>query len=169
MVEERFNSLSFLVTIIIVGVTLFFMVGVYLDVFGLYEVFEQFDLHHWLGAIGTTYLAIITPVYFFLKRRYSNHFKTLINFHMVGNLLAVLLISIHFALEIGRPLEEFPRLGTGVVLYAATIALVGTGFLLRFRPSKNTGGRSIRFVHTAVTLTFYFIIFVHILHGLEYI
>ena len=169
MMQERFNYGAFLVAVVIVGLTLFLMGGVYFHVFGLYESFEQFDYHHWLSAIGTTYLAIVTPIYYLMKRRYSNRLKTLVNIHMVGNLLAVMLISIHFALEIGRPLDAYPRLGTGIVLYATVLALVGTGFLLRFRQPKKTGGRSIRFVHTAVTVTFYFIIFVHILHGLEYI
>lgn len=169
MAGERFNYGSFLLAVIIVALIIVLMGGEYFHVFGLYGLFEQFDYHHWLSAIGTTYIAVVTPIYYLVKRRYSNHYKTLVNIHMVGNLLAVLLISIHFALEIGRPLDEFPRLGTGVVLYAAVIALVGTGFLLRFREAKKSGRKSIRFVHTAVTLTFYFIIFVHILHGLNYI
>jgi len=169
MVEKRFSSGSFLVAVVIVGLTLFLMGGVYFHVFGLYEFFEQSDYHHWLGAIGTTYLAIVTPIYYLVKRRYSNYLKTLVNIHVVGNLLAAMLISIHFALEVGRPLDAYPRLGTGIVLYAAVLALVGTGFLMRFRQAKKSGWKSIRFVHTAVTLTFYFIIFVHILHGLEYI
>jgi hypothetical protein len=169
MKEWRVKYIPFIIALVIVGLTLFLMVGVYFNVFQLRGYFEQSDYHHWLTGIGTSYIAIVTPAYYLLKRRYLNHFKTFLNIHVYGNLLAMMLISIHFSEQVSSPPQEYPSLGTGVVLYAAVIILVGTGFLLRFRQPKKFGEKSIRFIHTAVTISFYLIIFVHILHGINII
>jgi len=70
-------------------------------------------------------------------------------------------VSIHFTQQISRPPQAFPQLGTGIVLYAAMILLVLTGFFLRFKPVRYS-----RVLHTSVAVSFYLIIVVHVLHGL---
>ena len=52
-----------------------------------------------------------------------------------------------------------------MTLYAALILLVSTGFFQRFRLGRRLS-RYWRFVHVSVTMSFYIIILVHVLHGL---
>ena len=164
--EERIKYVSLIIALLIVGITLFLMVGVYFRIFKFHILYEEFYYHHWFTWIGTAYIAFATPLYYLLKRRYPNRFKTFLYIHVFGNLLAFMLISIHFTQEASR---SNIVLGTGIVLYAVIITLVSTGFLLRFSSSKKFWGKSIRYIHTAVTLSFYLIIIVHILHGVNII
>jgi len=125
-----------------------------------------FRLNHWFVWIGTVYVALAVPVIAVLKRKRPNTYKTLIRVHVFGNLLAFLLISIHFAGQIGRPAAFYPNLGTGLVLYIAMIILVGTGVLQRFHLVPSIKPQTYRFLHTSSAVTFYLVIGVHILHGL---
>ncbi|HEY4675331.1 MAG TPA: hypothetical protein VIH48_04670 [Candidatus Bathyarchaeia archaeon] len=125
-----------------------------------------FRLNHWFVWIGTVYVALAVPVIAVLKRKRPNTYKTLIRVHVFGNLLAFLLISIHFAGQIGRPAAFYPDLGTGLVLYIAMIILVGTGVLQRFHLVPSIKPQTYRFLHISSAVTFYLVIGVHILHGL---
>ena len=89
-------------------------------------------LSHWFVWIGTIYVAFAVPIIAVLKKRHPQRYKTLFRTHVFGNLLAFMLISLHFASQISRPANAYPELGTGVVLYIAMTVLVGTGFLQRF-------------------------------------
>ncbi|MCW4030977.1 MAG: hypothetical protein NWE80_01285, partial [Candidatus Bathyarchaeota archaeon] len=55
---------------------------------------------HWVGWTGTLYIAFATPIYPIVKRKYSHHLKKMLNIHVMGNLLGVLLVSIHFAHQV---------------------------------------------------------------------
>jgi hypothetical protein len=125
-----------------------------------------FRLNHWFVWIGTIYIAITVPTIAILKRRHLQRYGTLLRTHMFGNLLAFMLISLHFASQISRPANAYPDLGTGLALYTAMVLLVGTGFLQRFQPTPNSKPKSYRFIHTGLAVAFYLIIIVHILHGL---
>ena len=124
---------------------------------------------HWLSWIGVIFIASFSPIYYVLKRRRPQLLKNLIIIHTYGNLLSFLLISTHFASQMGRPAEFYPDLGTGVALYIIMLILVLTGFLHRFQilgvliPHQN------RFLHISVTTAFYIVIIVHILEGLRII
>jgi hypothetical protein len=137
------------------------MVAIYARFLQLHILIEQFYIHHWLSWAGTLFIAFFTPVYHFLKRRYPKRYGALRAAHVFGNLLAVMFVSIHFTQQISRPPQAFPQLGTGIVLYAAMILLVLTGFFLRFKPVRYS-----RVLHTSVAVSFYLIIVVHVLHGL---
>ena len=165
---EKKNRLfySLIIALVIIIVTLFLTLSVYFNAFHLRDYFKQSDYHHWFTWIGTIYIAIITPVYYLLKRRYTKYYDLLSTHHVFGNLLAVMLISLHFSHQISRPPQVYPDLGTGFALYVTAITLVITGFLLKFSQLKIIGRKNIRFIHTGVTLTFYIIIFIHIFHGL---
>jgi hypothetical protein len=91
--------------------------------------------------------------------------KALLRIHVYGNLLAFLLISIHFASQIARPAEFFPDLGTGLALYVVMLLLTTTGFLQRFRIMPGLKLQSNRFFHVSVAVSFYILIGIHILHG----
>ncbi|HIJ08643.1 TPA: hypothetical protein HA274_04805 [Candidatus Bathyarchaeota archaeon] len=47
-----------------------------------------------------------------------------------GNLLVVLLVSIHFVHQVRGSANNYSDLGTGVLLYATMMLLVTTGFVL---------------------------------------
>jgi len=85
--------------------------------------------------------------------------------HVFGNLLAVMLVSIHFAHQVTRPPTNYPDLGTGIVLYVSMVLLVSTGFLLFFRFGKRLV-KQLRFFHPIIALTFYLTIILHIIHNL---
>ena len=130
-----------------------------------------FYFTHWLGWIGALFIAFYTPVYYVLKRRNPRRIKTLIKIHVYGNLLAVMLISIHYAQQMGRPAQFYPDLGTGLVLYIVMFILVATGFLHRFGMLDRLGRYRIflphqnRYLHVAITLTFYIVVVVHALRN----
>ena len=125
-----------------------------------------FRLSHWFVWIGTIYVAFAVPIIAVLKKRRPKRDKTLFRTHVFGNLLAFMLISLHFASQISRPANSYPELGTGIFLYTTMIFLVGTGFLQRFQLIPRIKPQSWRFVHMGAAVAFYLIIIVHILHGL---
>jgi len=120
---------------------------------------------HWIGWIGTLFIAFATPGYSIVKRKYPLYTRKMFNIHVTGNLLAVLLVSIHFAHQVTRPASNYPDLGTGIVLYAAMILLVATGMVQISGPVKRLVKQA-RFLHPAFALTFYTVIIMHIIHGI---
>lgn len=133
-----------------------------------------FRLNHWFVLIGTLYVAIAVPAIASIKRRalknqLISRYAALTRVHVFGNLVAFLLISLHFIGQISRPAVVYPDLGTGLALYIIMILLVSTGFTHRFDliPQIKAGTRI--FVHIAFTFSFYTIIAIHVLHGLGYL
>src|SRR4030066_576309 len=61
-----------------------------------------FRLNHWFVWIGTIYVAIAVPTIATLKKRHPQRYETLFRTHVFGNLLAFMLISLHFASQISR-------------------------------------------------------------------
>lgn len=163
--EKSERGIYFASLIIFVTVILGILVAI--KVLRLHILIEQFYLHHWFTWIGTLYIAISIPIISYLKRNYKTRRRTLMRFHAFGNLLAVMLVSIHFSQQISRPV--LPELGTGLfILYPVMLLLVATGFTMQFlRPGRIY--TSLKYLHTGVTITFYFTIVVHVLHGLGHI
>lgn len=85
---------------------------------------------------------------------------------MFMNLISFLLISLHFAGQIGRPASFYPELGTGLALYIAMILQVLTGLFYRFGEKRFLKPMTNRFLHIGLALVFYIVIIVHVLHGL---
>jgi len=161
------NRVVFWATNLIIVLMVALMIAVYLRLFRLHLLFEDFYLHHWFTIIGTGFIAVYVPAYYFLKRRGGSTVSVLLNVHVLGNLLGASLISAHVVQELTRPPQSFPELGTGVVLISTMFLLVASGYLLRFR---NLGlFKQLRYIHTALTLAFYLIIVVHVLHGINLI
>jgi len=120
---------------------------------------------HWMGWIGTIYLVFATPVYPIIKRKYPRYLNRSLNVHVIGNLLALSFISIHFAQQVTRPASNYPDLGTGVVLYAAMLLLWISGLLMVSGLGKKLS-KQIRFLHPAYAVTFYTVIIMHIIQDL---
>jgi hypothetical protein len=128
-----------------------------------------FRVMHWFVWIGTIYIALVVPTIAILKKRLPNKYVTLFRVHVFGNLLAFVLVSLHFASQISRPQTSFPQLGTGLALYIIMILLVATGFTHRFQLIPQIKSQTRKFVHVGLTFSFYIIIGIHILHGLNII
>ncbi|MCW4018183.1 MAG: hypothetical protein NWF00_05840 [Candidatus Bathyarchaeota archaeon] len=126
------------------------------------------SLTHWIGWGGALYIAFTSPFLPIIKRKTPRRFKAALQIHMIGNMLAVLLISVHFAHQLTRPAFSYPDLGTGVALYAATVLLVATGIILYSGKAKQYT-KYMRFLHPAFAVTFYTIAIVHILQGISVI
>ncbi len=137
-----------------------FFIGFYLG---------PFRLSHWLVWIGTLYIAFAVPTIALLKKKYLKQYMTLFRIHVFGNLAAFLLISLHFLAQISRPTSVFPQLGTGLALYVDMILLVGSGFTHRFELIPQIKSQTRKFIHIGLSFSFYIIIIIHILHGLNII
>jgi len=163
------KDLNFWFALMMILVAIFLLVAVYFDWLGVSFFVGPLRFGHWLGVLGTLFIAFFTPAYYILKRRYQKRLKAMLNVHIFGNLFSFMLISVHFAQQISRPPQFYPDLGTGVILYIAMLILVSTGFLHRF---KLLEGRRIypphrnRFLHLSITLTFYLVIVFHALRNL---
>ena len=166
------KDLNLWFSIIILLMTAYFSVATFLRWFNLRFQVGPLSFTHWLGWIGSLFIVFFTPIYYILKRRNSKLVKTLIKVHVFGNLLSFMFISIHFAQQMGRPAQFYPDLGTGLILYIVMFILVTTGFFHRFGLLKKFGRFSLllphqnRYLHVAITLTFYIVIIVHVLQNM---
>jgi len=151
---------------VIIVVIIYLSVATYLRWFNLNFFVGPLRLTHWFVWIGALFIAIYTPIYYVLKRRYQKRLLTLLQIHMFGNLFAFMLVSIHYAQQVGRPPLFFPDLGTGWTLYIVMLILVVSGFLHRFRIIGSIRPHLNRFLHVAVTMSFYIIIITHVLQGI---
>jgi hypothetical protein len=163
------KSREFWVALSIIIATVCIMIIVSLRWIRLGDMIGPFRVSHWFVWIGTLYIAFIVPIIALLKKRLPNRYMTLFRVHVFGNLLAFVLVSIHFASQISRSPTTYPQLGTGLALYMIMILLVGTGFTHRFQLIPQIKSQTRKFIHVGLTFSFYLIIGIHILHGLNFI
>jgi hypothetical protein len=159
------KSGQFYIAIVFVLAIIVLSVGNYLRWWDLHFYVGPLYFHHWLGFIGAVYIAIFTPIYAIVKRRSPKRRGTLLNVHVSGNLVAFLFISIHFTQQMGRPAQFAPTLGTGLTLYIIVAIMAVTGLMQRFQ----LAGRFLkiwRFIHVSLSLSFYIIVVIHILHNM---
>jgi hypothetical protein len=128
-----------------------------------------FRVMHWFVWIGTLYIAFVVPTIVLLKKRLPTKYMTLFRVHVFGNLLAFVLVSLHFASQVSRSPTAYPQLGTGLALYIIMVLLVATGFTHRFQLIPQIRSQTRKFIHVGLTFSFYIIIGIHILHGLNFI
>ena len=167
--HRLYDDTDFLIATLIIITTVILSVVSYLRYYDLNFFVGQFRLSHWFTWIGTFFIAIYSPIYFALKRKYPGRIQTLLRIHIYGNLFSFMLITIHFTQQISRPEAFFPDLSTGLLLYLVVPILVLTGYLHRFRIIKTINSHSNRYLHVSLTLTFYLTILIHILQGLNII
>ena len=78
-----FTSLIIIVTFILVSTILlgvWRVPFVFIDVFGI-----RHSAIHWIGWIGTIYVAFATPFYSIIKRKYPQQVNKILNIHVLGN------------------------------------------------------------------------------------
>lgn len=97
---------------------------------------------HWLALIGGFWIAVVTPIYVVLVHRRPKRFKAWVRIHLFGNLVAFMLISVHFTYWV----ISVSFIGTGMALFVAALTLVVTGLLQRFTILQRMG-RYVRFIH----------------------
>ena len=158
----------FLAASTILIVTFFIIVFILIDWIDTGFFVGPLRFSHWMGIIGMLIIAIYTPIFYVLKRRYPKKLKYLLNLHVFGFLLSFTLISIHFAGQIGRPQQFYPELGEGIALFIIMVLLVSTGFIQRFLSIPKKAGKHYkphinRYYHVSVTTAFYIVIIVHVL------
>ena len=163
------KKVEFLFAILLIVTAVFFFVAAYLDWVDFGVVIGSYRFNHWLVWVGTLYIAFAVPVYALLKRRYADRIGRLLGLHVFGNLTAFVLIVIHFSSQISRPAAFYPDLGTGLALFFSMLFLVATGFSHRFGVVKSVKPQTHRLVHVGLALSFYLVIGIHILHGLEFL
>jgi hypothetical protein len=158
---KLFRDLNFLTALAIILLTIILSAGVSYHWFQFSFLIGPLTLSHWLSWIGALFIAIYTPTYTILKRRHPRRTKDLLRIHTFGNLLAFMLVSIHY-------FQMTPH-GTGEALFITVSILVVTGFISRFQLLKKIGKYNLikphinKFIHVSITLTFYIVIVVHIL------
>lgn len=171
MPEPQHRDLLQWVVLAFLIVTIALAIGLYARVYSLRYTLGPFTLTHWLSWGGALFVALFTPVYFALRHR-GHRGEGLVYVHMIGNLTAFLLVTLHFTVMVrGLDLEG---LSTGIVLFLAMALLVATGVNQRYHYFKGRSENTYlkphvnRFLHVATTITFYLIIVVHVVRGLEH-
>lgn len=151
----------YLIIILIITILIFFD---FIDI-GFFIGTLRFS--HWMGIIGAVFIVLYAPVFYYLKRRYPKRYKILMNIHIFGFTTSFLLVSIHFAGQLSRPLQFYPDLGAGLALYIIVAILVVTGYLFRYHPFKSKSGiitpHFNRILHVSLISGLYIVMFVHVL------
>ena len=163
---KRIKDIYLWLVIIILTATLLSVIAIFKHWLNLNFHFGPLYFTHWLAIIGTAFIAIYVPIYSYLKRHKPQTRKSILAIHVVGNLLAVMLVSIHFTSQITRPPQALPQFGTGILLYFLMLALVVTGILRRFNILGSLE-KYWKFIHINLAISFYLVIVVHVLHGLH--
>src|SRR5512143_4017019 len=96
------KKIEFWLLLLIILVTVILAVGRVLDWYSLGFFVGPFRASHWLVIVGATYIAIATPAFSILKSRPQAKYETLVRLHVIGNLSAVLLVTIHFVSQVTR-------------------------------------------------------------------
>jgi hypothetical protein len=174
---NRQMYLQFCLTLVLLGITLVLSFLVNFGFFELNFFVGPFRFTHWLGIIGSLFVFLFTPVFYVLKRKPIRALSLLLKIHIFGNLFSFLLISIHFAQQVSRPIRFFPDLGTGVILFIIIPLIIITGVIHRFgimrrtKPSLNRYAKPHlnRYIHTSFSISLYILIIVHSAHGFNLI
>lgn len=166
---NNLKKAEFFFALLLIVAAIFFLVAAYLDWVDFGFIIGSYRFNHWLVWIGSLYIALTIPIYTMLKRRYPIRTRQLLGFHVLGNLTAFVLVSIHFSSQVSRPAAFYPDLGTGLALFISMLLLVATGFSHRFGIIKSVKPQAHRLVHVGLALSFYLIIGIHILQGLGFL
>ena len=123
----------------IVAVTVVLSVAAFYNRLGfLNSIIPPLPLHHWFSYTGATFIGLYTPAFYYLKRRYKQHYQAFVRVHAFGNLLSILLISIHFGWHLGMLKDIVRDSRTGLPLYFALVFMLVTGLNLRFQLKRKS-------------------------------
>ena len=165
--EKRASEFFLVLAIILIAILL--TVSTYLKLLPLNFTVGPYRFTHWLSWIGTLFIAVFTPTFYVLRRRYPNRNAVLTRTHVFSNLISFSLISIHFAQQMSRAIHPEDR--TGLTIYILVSMLVVTGLIQRFQATAKKGiypPHRNRFLHISVTTTFYIVAVIHVSHVLGF-
>ena len=165
--KNRRNS-AFWLALVILLVTVFVSVVAYVRWYTLGFFVGSLFFVHWLSLAATTFIVLLVPIYYVLKRRSPQRIRILLKIHVFGNLFAFLLVSIHFAQNTGRLSGFYLRLGEGFVLFSVLCLIVATGMLERFG-GKNKIVRYTRPIHRYAVAVLYLVMILHVIQALNII
>ena len=163
---KHWKNIEFWVALSILLVTFLLMLVTYFRWLPLNFALGPFRFTHWLSWIGTALIAVFTPMFYVLRRRFPGRNSSLTRIHVFSNLFSYMLISIHFAQQMSRSVH--PEDNTGLVTFIIVSVLVASGFLHSFRILEKNGlypPHRNRFLHVALSLSFYIVLVIHILHN----
>jgi uncharacterized membrane protein YidH (DUF202 family) len=160
---------EFFLALAIILLTILLIIVTYLNLLPLNFTVGPYRFTHWLSWIGTLFIAIFTPTFYVLRRRYHNRNTVLTRTHIFSNLFAFSLISIHFAQQMSRSIHPEDR--TGLTMYILVSILVISGFIQRFQLTARKGldpPHRNRFLHISITTAFYVVVVIHVVHALGF-
>ncbi|MFX1294537.1 MAG: hypothetical protein ACFFD2_06760 [Promethearchaeota archaeon] len=163
--QSLLRNKSFLFETIYIVIILIITILILLDLVDTGFFLGPLRFSHWMGIIGAFFILIYAPLYYIMKRRFPNRYKILINIHIFGFTTSFLLVSIHFAGQLSRPLQFYPDIGGGLALYIIVTILVATGYLYRYHPIKLKSGKFPphfnRALHAGLVGGLYIVLIVH--------
>jgi hypothetical protein len=161
---KNYRALEFWLTLLLLLVDVIASVAAYIFWYRLAFFVGSYLFIHWLGIIATTFIAVSIPIHYIIKRKRPKYFKRILKVHTVGNLVAFLLISTHFAQNTARLAGAPERLGIGFALYLFLSLIVATGIVERYQKNGKLL-RYIKFTHKYTVPILYLIILIHFLSG----
>jgi cytochrome b561 len=156
------RKVEFWLTLILLLATIIASIAAYVFWYKLTFFVGSYLFIHWLGLIATAFIAVSIPIYYVLKRKKPQNIKTILKIHTFGNLFAFLLLSIHFAQNVGRLAGALQRLGIGFALYLFLSLIVTTGIAERHQ-TNGKWSKYIKFIHKYTVIILYLLILLHIL------
>ena len=164
LTSKYFRNLGFGLTLILLLVTAILSSVAYIAWQKLTFFVGSYLFIHWLGLVATMFIAISIPIYYVLKLKRPQNSKIILKIHVTGNLIAYLLISLHFAQNLGRLAGALQRLGTGFALYLLLSLIVATGILEKYKINGKLPRYS-RVIHKYTVIILYLVILIHLLEG----
>jgi hypothetical protein len=161
---KNFRNLEFGLTLILLLATAILSILAYIMWYRLTFFIGSYLFIHWLGIVATIFIAVATPLQYILKRKRPQKSKIILKIHVFGNIFAFLLISLHFAQNLGRLAGALQRLGTGFALYLLLSFIVATGILERYKTSGKLP-RYAKIIHKYAVVMLYLVIILHVLEG----
>ena len=161
---KYYRNLEFWLTFIFLWVTAILSIAAYILWYRLTFFVGSYLFIHWLGIAATIFIVVSIPIHSILKRKRPQNSKILLKIHVFGNLFAFLLISLHFAQNVGRLAGALQRLGVGFALYLFLSLIVATGILERYQTTGKLP-RYTRVIHKYAVILLYLIILIHVLQG----
>jgi len=164
--RSRFFIVSTVAVLLIFVIIIIYAIGVRIPSPLISILGSTHSLIHWIGWIGMGYLLVFMALSVVSKRKAIKLYPKLFRVHVIGNLLATLFVTVHFMQQITRPAENYPDLGTGVILFISVMGLALSGYGTAFRFFR-TEGKKARFLHTSLAVTFLIVVIWHIIHGIS--
>lgn len=159
---------QFRLAVTLLAVILCAFVVTYTGLWSIQARIGPYSLHHWFSIIGGGYILGFVAVYAAVKGRPGVRRGSLLTAHVFGNLLALVLISIHFAQHLSRHAHSAVELGTGLTAFILLTVAVAAGFMMRFGLApehRNTW----RVIHVGVGLSLFVVIGIHALHNFGFL